>query len=74
MPVDSESETAPDENAAVAPVESLAVRVGVDDFRPRLIPSSRANLFRYALFGVAGLGFLGALAFLLAGIGFVRRE
>ncbi len=46
----------------------------VADFRQRLIPSSRANLFRYALFGVAGLAFVGALAFLAAGIGLMRGK
>jgi len=46
----------------------------VVDFRQRLIPSSRANLFRYALFGVAGLAFVGALVFLAAGIGLMRGK
>ena len=68
------AEEAAIEEAVVEETEELPVRVGVNDFRPRLIPSSRASLFRYALFGVAGLGFLGALAFLLAGIGAVRRN
>jgi len=51
-----------------------AVQVAVDDFRPRLIPRSRASLFRMALWGVAGLAFLAALGFLLAGIASGRRE
>lgn len=58
------------EAPAARPVQ--AVRVG--DFRAQLIPASRANLFRYALFGVAGLGFAGALVFLLASIGFRRQK
>ncbi|MBI3958985.1 MAG: hypothetical protein HY328_09255 [Chloroflexi bacterium] len=69
-----EVQAVPEELPVVAEEESLTVRVGVDDFRPRLLPGSRANLFRYALFGVAGLGFLGALAFLLAGVGMGRRD
>ena len=54
--------------------ESLRAEVRVNDFRPRLLPQGQANLFRYALFGLAGLAFLGAFGFLLAGIGLGRRE
>lgn len=43
------------------------------EFRPRLIPQGQARLLRFGLLGVAGLGLLGALAFLLAGIGLRRR-
>ena len=51
-----------------------AAPVEMDEFRPRLLPRSRASLFRYGLYGVAGLAFVGALGFLLAGIGLIRKQ
>ncbi len=71
--IQPEAPAVAEELPVVAEQEAQGVGVGVDDFRPRLIPSSRATLFRFALFGVAGLGFVGALAFLLAGIAGIRR-
>lgn len=75
---DGASEEKPTNAAIAASVvaeqgESLPVYVAATDYRPRLLPGSRAGLFRYALFGVAGLAFFGALLFLVAGIG-VRKE
>lgn len=56
-----------------ATVDRLQSEVAVGDFRPTLLPRGRATLFRYALFGLAGLAFLGAFGFLLAGIGWGKR-
>lgn len=53
---------------------ALRSEVQMNDFQVRLLPRGRANLFRYALFGLAGLAFLGAFGFLLAGIGLGRRR
>lgn len=61
-------------DADAASESSLQREVQVNDFRPRLVPRGQANLIRYALFGLAGLAFLGAFGFLLAGIGLGRRE
>lgn len=42
------------------------------EFSPRLIPQGRTSLLRFGLMGVVGMSLLGALAFLLAGIGLRR--
>lgn len=60
--------------ADAASEESLPGEVRVNDFRPRLLPRGQADLFRYGLFGLAGLAFLGAFGFLLAGIGLGRSN
>ena len=59
--------------ADTAMADTLGSEVQISDFPARLLPRGQANLFRYALFGVAGLAFLGAFGFLLAGVGFMRR-
>ncbi len=49
--------------------DTLQSEIAVNDFQPRLLPRGQADLFRYALFGLTGLAFLGAIGFLLAGFG-----
>ena len=57
------------EESALAEVEQPPAPLGVNEFRPRLIPQSRVSLFRAGLFGMAGLAFTAALIFVLAAIG-----